>query len=420
MYVRSESPAMSVHPDVILEDCTMVSPQCSLKAGNPGYSGYTRVRLKNCRLVTLNFSQPGGTPTNGIIQSVVEGKFLHVDLEDCTLMGYKVFGVRERQETEKDIGYTTKGSVRAYVQFQQSVPKGFHRLGYWPVEVFKAILPPEPPSSRPLLKKEGVVRHDMCEVAPVVWRGQLCLLECIRPVSGGAPSDYYLSLKEMQTDRELARFAEGYSLASAQVHNGTLYVFAARYEPKSGWNDVTLFKSSDLKSWEKKIVVKQDPHEHLFNSSVCEGPDGFVMAYETDDPSYPPFSIKFARSKDLESWTRVPDVVFGTDRYTACPCIRYASGYYYLMYLEHRTPRWFFETFMARSKDLKTWQLSPLNPMLTPDGIDDGINASDLDVIEHEGSAYIYYAVGDQRTWMNIKRANYPGPLREFFERHFP
>jgi hypothetical protein len=58
--------------------------------------------------------------------------------------------------------------------------------------------------------------------------------------------------------------------------------------------------------------------------------------------------------------------------------------------------------------------------MLTPDGIDEGINASDLDVIEHDGSTYIYYAVGDQRTWMNVKRANYPGPLREFFERHFP
>jgi alpha-L-fucosidase len=151
----------------------------------------------------------------------------------------------------------------------------------------------------------------MCEVAPVVWQGQLCLLECIRPVSGGTPSDYYLSLIEMQADRELARFAEGYSLASAQVHNGTLYVFAARYEPKSGWNDVTLFKSSDLKSWEKKIVVKQDPREHLFNSSVCEGPDGFVMAYETDDPSYAPFSIKFARSKDLESWTRGQTLFLG-------------------------------------------------------------------------------------------------------------
>ena len=31
----------------------------------------------------------------------------------------------------------------------------------------------------------------------------------------------------------------------------------------------------------------------------------------------------------------------------------------------------------------------------------------------------LYYAVGDQRTWMNIKRAIYPGTLREFFENRF-
>ena len=419
MYVRAETPTMPDHPDVIMEDCTMVSPQCSLKAGNPGYRGYTRVQLKNCRLVTLNFSQPHGTPTDGIIQSVVDGKFLHVDLEDCTLMGYKVFGVRQRKKTEKDIGYTTKGSVRAYVQFQQAVPKGFLRLGHWPVEVFKMILPPEPPRGRSLLTRESVVRRDMCEVAPLVWQGQLCLLECVRPGSGGSPADCYLTLKEAETDKMLAKFAEGHGLASAHVHNGVLYVFAARYGPKGDWNDVTLFKSLDLTNWEKKVVVKQDAREHLFNSSVCEGPDGFVMAYETNDRAYPAFSIKFARSNDLESWTKVPGVVFGTDRYTACPCIRYVNGYYYLMYLEHRKPRWFFETFLARSKDLKTWQLSPANPMLTPDGIDEGINASDPDVIEFDGKTYIYYSVGDQRTWMNLKRTVYPGPIQELFEGYF-
>jgi hypothetical protein len=419
MYVRAETPTMPDHPDVIMEDCTMVSPQCSLKAGNPGYSGYTRVRLKNCRLITLNFSQPRGTPTKGIIQSVVDGKYLHVDLEDCTLMGYKVFGVRENEETEKDIGYTTKGSVRAYIQFQQKVPKGFLRLGHWPVEVFRSILPPEPPRAEPTLMKEGVVRRDMCEVAPIVWRGRLCLVECVRPAHGGTAQDYYLTLRDVETGEQLARFAESHGLASAIVHNNTLYVFAARYEPKGSWNDVTLFKFSDLKRWDKRIVVKQEAREQLFNSSVCEDPDGFVMAYETDDPTYPPFSIKFARSNDLESWTKVPDVVFGTDRYTACPCIRYVNGYYYLMYLEHRTPRWFFETFVARSKDLKTWQLSSANPMLTPDGIDEGINASDPDVIEFGGTTYIYYGVGDQRTWMNMKRAVYPGPIQDFFERWF-
>ena len=31
----------------------------------------------------------------------------------------------------------------------------------------------------------------------------------------------------------------------------------------------------------------------------------------------------------------------------------------------------------------------------------------------------LYYAVGDQRTWMNIKQVIYPEALREFFEGRF-
>ena len=193
-------------------------------------------------------------------------------------------------------------------------------------------------------------------------------------------------------------------------------MFASRFAPDS-WNDVTLFKSKDLLHWEQKVVVKQEG-EHLFNSSVCAAGKGFVMAYESDDPKFTPFTVKFATSPDLEHWSKVPGAVFGADRYAACPCIRYVDGYYYLLYLEHRTPRWFFETYLARSKDLKSWQLSPANPILTP-GLDDGVNASDPDVIEFRGQTYLYYSVGDQRTWSKLRRAVYPGPLREFFGSYF-
>ena len=136
-YVRVENPAMPDAPDVVFEDCVMVGPQCALKSSNYGFHTFTRLKLARCRLIALNFSQPQGTPTDGIIQSVEEGKLLHVDLEDCTLMGYKVFGVKVKKETVNEIGYTTTGDVRAYVQFQQEVPKGFHRLGAWPVDVFQ-------------------------------------------------------------------------------------------------------------------------------------------------------------------------------------------------------------------------------------------------------------------------------------------
>jgi hypothetical protein len=407
-YVRAEHSEMPSHPDVVFEDCTLARPDNALQAGNPGYAGFSRVQLKNCRLVSLNFSQRQGKPGTGVIFSTIEGRFLHVELEDCTLMGCKIFGAGKGE-----VSYALRGDVKAYVQFQQDVPQGMHRLGHWPVEVFQRLLPPAPPHPEMAakLKIDEPDLGSLCEASPVVWQGKLTVMKCVRPATGGAVQDYYLSLVEADSGAELARFAEGYSLASAFVHKGTFYAFASRFVPGS-WNDVTLFSSKDLQRWTQKVVIPQE-HEQLFNTSVCRDGKGFVMAYESNDPKYTPFTIKFARSTDLENWTKVPDTVFGADRYAACPCIRYVGGYYYLLYLEHRTPRWFFETYVARSRDLKTWELGPKNPVLTP-RMNDGINASDPDLVEFKGRTFLYYSVGDQRTWSKLKRVVYPGSLSEF------
>ena len=419
-YVRIENETMPSRPDAYFEDCTLVGPQCSFKAGNYGFKTSTWASLKRCRLITLNFSQPPGTPTDGIVQSVEHGKYLHIDFEDCTLMGYKVLGVKVNKGTENEIQFTTRGATQAYVQFQQETPKGFLRLGHWPVDTFAALAPPSIKREHPgLTRDDKVLMRDMCEVSPLIWKGHLCLLSCLRPASGGTAQDYHLIISDVEDGKELARFGEGYSLASAFVHNDAVYVFATSFE-KDNWNDVTLFKSADLAKWESKRVIEQDPKEHLFNSSVCEGPDGFVMAYETNDPTWPAFTAKFAQSKDLETWTTIPGALLGKNRYVACPAIRYANGYYYVLYTETRTPRWFFEIYIARSKDLKSWELSSANPVLAPEAIDDGINASDPDLIEFNGKTYLYYAVGDQLTWMNIKRAAYPGTLAEFFWHWYP
>jgi hypothetical protein len=410
-YVRAEHPALPAEPDVLFEDCTLVGPDNALQAGNPGYTGFTRVLLRNCQLISLNFSQPAGKPSSGVIFSTIEGRLLHVDLEDCTLMGCKLFGAGNGQ-----VGYTVRGDMKAYVQFQQAVPAGFHRLGHWPLEVFQAMMPPPPPPRPSPLHKEGKTLADLCEASPVIWQGSLAILECVRPASGGKREDYYLRLSDPGGNRELARLATGYSLASAFAFKTNLYVFASRFEPDS-WNDVTVFKSSDLRTWQSAVAIHQT-NEHLFNSSVCADDRRFVMAYESDDAKYRPFTVKFAVSQDLEQWTKLPDV-FGADRYTACPTLRYADGWYYLLYLEHRTPRWFFETWLARSRDLKSWELSPVNPVISP-GPDEGINASDPDIVEAGGQTIVYYSVGDQRTWSRLKRAFFPGTMSEFFQSCFP
>lgn len=144
-YVRVENKSMPATADAVFEDCTLVGPQCALKSSNFGFQTYSRIRLKNCKLAALNFSQPQGTPTDGVIQSVQNGKLLHVDLEDCMLMGYKVFGVIVDKESADDIGFTTKGKVAAYVQFQQETPPRFERLTRWPTEMFERLAPPAGP-----------------------------------------------------------------------------------------------------------------------------------------------------------------------------------------------------------------------------------------------------------------------------------
>jgi hypothetical protein len=140
VYVRGESKAMPDVPHAIFEECTMIGPNNALKVGWPGVADhYTRVRLKDCRLIVLNFSQPRGTPATGVVRcDLNDGKQCHVDFEDCTLMGFKALGARQGE-----IAYTTRGSNKAYVEFEQTVPRGFERLGLWPVETFESIAPPK-------------------------------------------------------------------------------------------------------------------------------------------------------------------------------------------------------------------------------------------------------------------------------------
>ena len=418
-YVRVENQAMPDQPDVFFEDCVMVGPQCALKGGNFGFKTFTRAKCTGSKLIALNFSQPAGTPTDGVVQSVQAGKHFAADFEDCLLMGYTLFGVKVETETLPDFKHTTKGNCMAYVQFQQPVPEGFQRLGHWPAEHYADLIPPAPdttPVSAPLEKK--LVQRDLCEVSPVVWKGRNCLMKCIRPASGGAAADYRLELTDGETGEVLAAFGEGHSLGCAFVHEETFHAFASRFE-KDGWTDIHHFWSKDLKTWEDAPAIRRQKGEGLFNSSVCQGPDGFVMAYESNDRAYPAFTAKFARSDDLKTWTPVPGALLGTDRYAACPCIRFANGFYYVLYLEHRTPRWFFETYIARSADLKAWELSAENPVLSPQGLGEGINASDPDLGLAGSYARLFYAVGDQRTWMNIKSATYPRSPEGFLESWF-
>ncbi|MEN6549893.1 MAG: hypothetical protein ABFE07_27945 [Armatimonadia bacterium] len=137
VYIRGEDDTMPEHPHAVFENCTVSSPKKALQSAWAGVGERnTRVSFKDCRLVTLNFSQPRGEPAQVIRCESDDGRQLHVDLEDCVLVGYKVFGARAGK-----VSYTTKGAVSAYVEYEQPVPEGMQRLREWPVEVFADLLP---------------------------------------------------------------------------------------------------------------------------------------------------------------------------------------------------------------------------------------------------------------------------------------
>ena len=72
---------------------------------------------------------------------------------------------------------------------------------------------------------------------------------------------------------------------------------------------------------------------------------------------------------------------------------------------------------MARSKDRIAWDLAPFNPIMEA-GAGEGINNSDS--FEYEGRTCIYYATGDQATWVTVRVAMYDGPMQELYASHFP
>jgi hypothetical protein len=409
---------------VIFDDCTIVGPDNALQVGYPGFEGYSRVKFRRCRLIVLNFSQPHGTPATGIVYSDLAAKFLHVEFEDCSCMGYKVLGARNGDL----FSYSVTGTVSAYVQYRQSVPRGFVRTPLWPVDLFRRIRPPaaveRPAPPERHLVKLPVAYGSAMENTPVLFGGRALLVLNRRDDSKNNTDQYtrsmYLLIRDLATGKEIARFGEGFSFASAYADGDTLHVFASEGSNRDWFQSIHRFSSTDLKTWKRALAVPREGNEHLFNVSVTRDDAGYVMAYESNRPVQ--FCFKFARSPDLTQWEKIPGLVFtGVNReYSACPALRYVRPFYYVIYL-HQAPAgeqgWV--SFAARSRDLATWELSPRNPVLRA-GAGEGLNNSDVDLFEYEGNTYLFYATGDQATWGAVRMAMYPGSMAAFFESLFP
>lgn len=417
-------------PHVVFQDCTLVHPDNAVALSYA--SACARARFENCRLIVLNFTQPemGGKST-GILCTQghkPEGK-LHLDLADNTLAG---FSLTTPGEDGKALSFSLEGTNRAYVQFKMPVPAGFERVGPWPTELFAHLAPPPAkpgqlppfPTGRPALVKLPFAQPRAMENTPVVFQGRPIQVLNVRDDTKSGKDGYRDSMSlyalDLTTGNEIARFGRGHSFANAFVEGDTLHVFASEGTDRDWFQSLYHFQTRDLTNWTRTPAIAKEGEEHLFNASVCRGPDGYVMAYESNLPVQ--FCFRFARSADLEHWEKIPGLTFTgvTREYSACPVIRYVAPYYYVIYLHAPlSPEKGYVSFLARSRDLATWELSPFNPILEA-GPGEGINNSDVDLFEWEGRTYLTYATGDQATWGAVRVAQYDGPLADFCVRHFP
>ena len=321
----------------------------------------------------------------------------------------------------------------------------FHRL--LPDAVFVVLLLVAGPNGgvahgqtgKPVITKLGTIDCDLVETTPVVFRGRLYRFEYVRTRYRhnllGKP---YFRLVDVKQGRAGRPFGIGLELGCAFASRDELLCYGVR-----GWGTDTIYGcvSSDLERWTVWPALRL-PGWKIFNTSVTAGDRGYVMAIEISEPrsvAGVPFTVVFARSEDLRHWKLLPTerFSFGVDRYTACPTLRYLDGWYYMTYLERRPGRR-YETWLARSRDLTDWQLSPMNPFLSAGEADRrianprltaeekkrirsavNINNSDVDFCEYGGQVYIYYSWGNQRGVEFLAEARYEGSLSKLLAAFF-
>lgn len=302
----------------------------------------------------------------------------------------------------------------------------------------------------PEIKKLGVVsiRHEM---TPVVFKNRLYRIETTHQNGMRCAALYDC---EKQCDVSYFGHRKGINFFSGYCENDVLYAFAT-YLPESpeAGGTATMFRSEDGINWTETKLFSR-PGWRLFNTSVCKGPDGYRMAIEVcsatipGDPLYTkeldpdigvPFTEFFLKSDDLIHWQWLPlDHCLSTERYTACPALRYVDGYYYIICLL-ALPHVRYAPYIYRTKDFFTWEVGLHNPVLMYSKEDripkpgvklpadqlerirthNNINNCDIDLCEFEGKTHIFYLTGDQGSYCIMCEAIYEGPMEEFLKSFF-
>ncbi len=297
------------------------------------------------------------------------------------------------------------------------------------------------------IRRNGSIDIHIVEANPVCFQGRLYIFEYIRCKKtpdgrviikhrDNQTEDSYFRFIEPATGWISPAFGHGLHMGNAFVWQDRVYVTAVE-----GWGMSRFYQleSDDLFHWTEPRVILEDPSWGGYNTSVCRDGDGFLLTFELGKPAEligVPFTMFFARSTDLKTWTVLPDAVFGREIYTGGPMVRRFGDWYYFFYLGGSYEKGFRE-FAARSRDLKNWEWSPWNPVMEANEDDrkikgsfsdeerelirtaENINNSDMDICEWNGKLFIVYSWGNQRGTEFLATAEADGTEQSFCESWF-
>ncbi len=290
-------------------------------------------------------------------------------------------------------------------------------------------------TGRPLIRKLGTIDLDLVETTPIVFHGRLWRFEWVREgYWNNQRQTNYFRFIDHETGEATPPFGDGHEFGSAFVDGDTVYVTGTQ-----GRNRVNMFASRDLKTWKTWPVIN-DRRYGIFNTSLCKAGEEYVLMFEIDRPieeAGVPFTARFARSRDLRTWTLTPpECNYAKDRYTAPHCLRWRDGWFYDFYLEAHNG---YEMHVVRSHDLIQWDRGPLDPVLRASPEDKlifnsqltdtqrarianavNLNNSDIDFCEWQGQLRINYSWGNQQGVEHLAEAVYDGTLDQFLRGWFP
>ena len=297
----------------------------------------------------------------------------------------------------------------------------------------------------PKFENHSIVTTKSFETTPFVWNNRLYSLENYRRSTEfpSQPVDYKMHedgcyIRDVETDTRLCYPWLNHYFSTVNVLNGKLVLVGGDYGWDQPWwhiKRMQLMTSDNITTWSNPAtILEADDNENLFNNAIVFDGDKYVLLYETDDPALgePKFTFRFAVSKDLLHWEKLSmDYVYGIGKYVGGPGLYFYDGFYYLLYLAETFGKYgFWDTKIARSKDLKTWEDAPdgrsfvypdttriTNPEIAPDVHE--INASDVEMVEFKGQVHIWWCGGNQENVGDLQHAVYNGSQKELLEAFF-